>query len=258
VIMVQYHFYPDWRTLRMNFYRMFLAVAGVLLMASLAQATVISGTVTSYYFNGGGGGPVSSPIKFGDGVHSVTSHWGATSLHHGYIDGIFYPEFDAPIHYSDVAFAVGVTDISQITDASIFSFSDRTSSLCDAICDPDGVGDFVVIRNVLDGYYGVLRIDGINYDTDHITYESGILQATWWFQTDGTGNFVSPVPEPSSYLMFGIGMLALLGYRVRNLALIKPVQLNLRCQGILNTPPAVDPGCAINTKWRPSATVATV
>ncbi|MBX9893636.1 MAG: PEP-CTERM sorting domain-containing protein [Nitrosomonas sp.] len=207
----------------MNFYRTFLAVAGiVLLMASSAQATVISGTATSYYFNGGAGGPSSTPIKFGDGVHSVTSHWGATSLHHGYIDGFFYPEGDAPIHYSDVAFAVGVTDISQITDASIFSFSDRTPSLCDAICDPDGVGDFVVVRNVLDGYYGVLRIDKIDY-RDSESEEDGFLQATWWFQTDGTGNFVSPVPEPSSYLMLGIGMLILLGYRVRDLALIKPV-----------------------------------
>lgn len=206
----------------MNFYRKFFAVAGVLLIASLAQASVISGTVTSDYFDGGAGVPTSSPIEFGDGVHSVTSFWVAASLHRGYINGILSPEVGDLIHYSDVAFAVGVTDISQITDASIFSFSHITPSLCDAICDPDGVGDFAVTRNVLDGYYGVLRIDRIDhYNDDYDTF--GLLQATWWFQTDGTGNFTSPVPEPSSYLMFGIGMLAFLGYRVRDLALIKPV-----------------------------------
>lgn len=205
----------------MTFYRTFLAV--VLLIASSAQASIISGTVTSFFFNGGAGGPASSPIEFGNGVHSVTSFWGSASLHRGYIHGNLFPEGgDGPIHYSNVAFAVGVTDISQITEASIFSFSDSTPILCDAICDPDGVGDFAVTRNVLDGYYGVLRIDRIDhYNDDYDTF--GLLQATWWFQTDGTGNFTSPVPEPSSYLMFGIGMLALLGYRVRDLALLKPV-----------------------------------
>lgn len=55
----------------MKIYRMFLATMGLLLMMSSAQATVISGTVTSGFFNGGAGGPSSDPINFGDGVHSV-------------------------------------------------------------------------------------------------------------------------------------------------------------------------------------------
>ena len=108
----------------MNFYRTFLAVAGVLLIASSAQASVISGTVTSSWDDGGAGSPGSSPIEFGDGVHSVTSFWAAESLHRGVIVGSVYPQFETSTHYSDVAFAVGVTDISQITDASIFSFTD--------------------------------------------------------------------------------------------------------------------------------------
>ena len=191
-------------------------------MASSAQATVISGAVTSGFFNGGAGGPTSDPIKFGDGGESITFFWQGVSSHEGFFDGTLYPDFNDPITYSDVAFAVGVTDISQVKDASIFSFSDRTTLLCDAVCDPDGVGDFVVARSALNGHYGVLRIDKIDFFTD--TYSSwGELHGTWWFQTDGTGNFASAVPEPSSYLMFGIGMLVLLGYRVRNLALIKPV-----------------------------------
>lgn len=208
----------------MNFYRTFLVVTGVLLMASSVQATVISGTTTSIYYDNGGGSPFSQPIKFGDGVHSVTSFWTTRSLPGANVSGNFYPEMADPVTYSDVAFAVGVTDISQITDASIFSFADRALGLCDAVCDSDGVGDFVVVRDILDGYYGVFRIDKIVYGDYHVSLEIGRLQATWWFQTDGTGSFVSPVPEPSSYLMFGIGMtMILLGYRVRDLPLIKPV-----------------------------------
>lgn len=198
----------------MNFYRKFLAVTGVLLMASSVQATVISGTTTSAFFDGGGGLPFSHAIKFGDGVHSVTSYWAPRSLHQADIIGQLAREFDTPVTFSDIASAAGVTDISQITDASIFGFANFARNLCDAVCDPDGVGDFVVVRNILDGYYGVLRIDKIDYYP--FSYKAGDLQATWWFQTDGTGNFASPVPEPSSYLMFGIGMLVLLGYRVRS------------------------------------------
>jgi hypothetical protein len=212
----------------MNFYRTFLAVMGLLLAMSSAQATVISGTVTSGFFNGGAGGPISDSIKLGDGVHSVTSFWGAGSSHTGFFYGTYVPDFgDGPVFaytYSDVAFAVGVTDISQITDASIFSFADRALGLCDAVCDPDGVGDFVVARSVSSGYYAVLRIDKIDFITETYTYSSwGELHGTWWFQTDGTGNFASAVPEPSSYLVFGIGMLVLLGYRARDFVLIKPV-----------------------------------
>lgn len=198
----------------MNLYRKFLAVAGVLLMASSVQATVISGTVTSSFWDGGGGLESSDPIKFGDGVHSVTSYWGTRTLHRGGIEGYLAREFDTPLIFSNIASATGVTDISQITDASIFSFANFARNLCDAVCDPDGVGDFVVVRNILDGYYGVIRIDKIDYYP--FSFKIGDLQATWWFQTDGTGNFASPVPEPSSYLMFGIGMLVLLGYRVRS------------------------------------------
>lgn len=207
----------------MNFYRTFLAVMGLLLAMSSVQATVISGTTTSIYYDNGGGSPFSQPIKFGDGVHSVTSFWTTRSLPGANVSGNFYPEMADPVTYSVVAFAVGVKDISQITDASIFSFSDRAFGLCDAVCDSDGIGDFVVVRSILDGYYGVFRIDKIDYLDYGVSLEIAHLHATWWFQTDGTGNFVSLVPEPSSYLMFGIGILILLGYCVRDLALIKPV-----------------------------------
>lgn len=64
---------------------------------------------------------------------------------------------------SDVAFATDITDISQINDASIFSFGDNfNGSHCDAECDSDGVGEFLIWRNIHTGHYGALRIDDIN------------------------------------------------------------------------------------------------
>lgn len=207
----------------MNFYRTFLAVMGLLLAMSSAQATVISGTVTSGFFNGGAGGPASSPITFGDGGESVTFFWiGSSSV--GIFYGQYVPDFsDVVFTYSDVAFADGVTNISQIKDASIFSFARSISYSCYEACGSGVVGDFVVARSVSSGYYGALHIDKIDFFAHPYLGSWGELHGTWWFQTDGTGNFASAVPEPSSYLMFGIGMLVLLGYRVRNLTLIKLV-----------------------------------
>ena len=113
---------------------------------------------------------------------------------------------------SEVAVATGVTDISQITDASIFSYTSLSvGPLCDPDCNPGGIGAFVVWRNMISGHYGVLRIDDIF--VEDIDTPIADLDGTWWFQTDGTGSF-NPIPEPTSGLLFVVGLAAL--YRRRS------------------------------------------
>lgn len=142
----------------------------------------------------------------------------------------FMSLFFAPNDYlTDVAFATGVTDISQITDASIFSFTDSSmagspyffSGDYNAV-GPSKSGDFIVMKNIFTGNYAALRIDSLvpnnSYSADGVErYFSPILTGTWWLQTDGTGNFsfaASPVPEPSMFMLLSIGMLALPSYHI--------------------------------------------
>jgi len=205
----------------MNMHKVLLAVLGVLLMASSAQATVLTGKLHSsypeYY-------PVLPTLLIGDIANHLGISWDFGGSHKGFFNG----RNDGYEADSAIAFATGVTDISQIKDASIFHplAWNYVGPLCDAVCDPDGVGDFIVLRSISTGHYGVLRIDDIQYSEWWTSYDefgslffrSGSLNGTWWFQTDGTGDFssVSSVPEPSSYMLFGVGLLVFLGYRVRH------------------------------------------
>lgn len=124
----------------------------------------------------------------GDDNNHVTMWWSYNTPGKGWFYGRWHTGD------SDVAYAEGITDITQITDASIFTFNKQSvGPLCDAQADRDGPGDFVIWRNVDTSYYGALRIDDIN---------SRGLTGTWWFQTDGTANFV---PEPATILLLGLG-----------------------------------------------------
>lgn len=160
-----------------------------------AQAVVTSGQITDV--------PDSQMFSFGDGTNMVTGFWSIFTNHEGYFYG----------QPNQVAFAAGVSDISQLTDASAFAFtSSYVGPLCDAACAPNGVGDFVLWRNA-GGYYGALRIDQIHYDGgDPYT---ATLSGTWWFQSDGSPALA--VPEPGQYALWlsGLGMLGCLALRSR-------------------------------------------
>ncbi len=122
--------------------------------------------------------------------------------------GFFYGS-DPWTFDSDVAAAPGITDVTQIVDASVFdSFSGYVGPFCDAECDPVGVGDFVIWNNIETGHYGVLRIDDI-VDPEPGTWRAQ-LNGTRWFQTDGTGSFV---PEPATLLLLCLGGMAVLRRR---------------------------------------------
>ena len=114
-------------------------------------------------------------MAIGDFNNQVNLYWSINTTNQGFFYGTDFGN-------SDVAFAEGITDTSQITDTSIFSFN--TSSIepyCDADCDSDGVGDFIVWRNNTTGYYGVLRVEDID--------SNNLLTRTWWFQNDGSSDF---------------------------------------------------------------------
>jgi len=101
----------------MRMHKVFLAALGVLLMASSAQATVITGNNNWNYYQDL---PIPSWLQIGDGTNHVTYSWG---LGIAPTSGYFYGSDYLEDSYADseVAFATGVTNISQIADASILA-----------------------------------------------------------------------------------------------------------------------------------------
>jgi hypothetical protein len=154
-------------------------------------------------------------MQIGDGASFVTAWWscGCGPTESGY----FYGSLHSQVADSDVAWASGVSDIQQLTDASLFSFTNHATPLLLE-------GHFVVYRSTVSGHYAALRVDDI-YGSD--TYNT-FLDATWWFQTDGTDNLAN-IPEPSSSHLGIVGLLWI-GVRLSRMGCIglkrlrKPVQ----------------------------------
>ena len=169
------------------------------------RASVITGTITDWAES-------SSFMTIGDGINHVQMWWSVSSWDSsGYFYGRSYGVD------SDVSAAPGITAIGQITDAASMSYTSLyVGPLFDAGSHLDGVGDFVVYRNDTSGHFGVLRMDDVH---------SGQLNATWWFQTDGSGNFApaSSVPEPSamSLALAGLFFLGFARFRARRRAVVK-------------------------------------
>lgn len=168
----------------------------LMLLPFSGNAAVISGTVSDWpEFTG--------ILTIGDGANSVQTTWSQNTW-----DKVYFYGWGSNLFAStEVAHAKGITDVTQISDVSSFTFeSHYVGPLCDADCDADGTGEFIVLRNIDTGHYGVLRID----DVSGLFYPDAALDATWWFQTDGTSDF-SVVPIPAAAWLFGSAVLGL-GY----------------------------------------------
>lgn len=171
-------------------------------MAAVAPATVISGAITAW--------PESGPvIQVGDGTNHVSMWWSINTWNLGWFYGSTWTTD------SDVAYASGATNISQISDASTYTYTNaHVGPYGDADHNANGIGSFLVWKHTTTGHYGALRVDDI-YQVDPNNPNPAWnteLNGTWWFQTDGTGDF-SSVPEPATLAVLGIGALALLRRR---------------------------------------------
>jgi len=151
--------------------------------------------------------------EFGDGENGVDINWFLPNLGGA-------ADFSASLSGIDTSFslAADVTDISQIVDASAFDFSDEVNSVCDAACDPYGNGDFVIAMNNATGFFSVIQVLDVYdlvVDDDGGLLTLRLMDANWWFQTDGTGNFsdVAAVPLPASVWFLFSGLLSLMGIR---------------------------------------------
>lgn len=177
-----------------------LALASCITMT--ADAAVITGTMTDvglndFFFNAG---------VFGDGTNSVEFvagfAWWSTPLASGgmwFYGSEFSYEEGSLASRSEVAFVPGILDVSLITDASIYTYtSDAISTSVSVAGGPDMFGSqqgLVLLRNEATGHYGALRLDGMR--AQPFSFDADGIDVTWWFQTDGTGDF-SSVPAPAT------------------------------------------------------------
>ncbi len=122
------------------------------------------------------GQPENETYVVTDDNNEVQLNWSAAAPGSS---GFVYATFT-----TDVAIAVGVTNIDQISNAAGFNFAtnffDAVGEVYDAAAN-GGIGQFVVLRNRYSGHYAVVRFDDFLEDSS--------LNATWWFQSAGGGNF---------------------------------------------------------------------
>jgi hypothetical protein len=191
--------------------RVSAVMAGVCALA--LGAVALSSTHAAVYTGSIVDLPESAPYgySFGDGTHSVTLGW---SVNYTDRSGFFYRNSS-----TEVAVATGVSSINQITDAGAFTFTTPAAYDVGPVFDvpyTGGLNSFIVLKNSGNNFYGVVRLDDIfRYSTpiNYGTYSSySGLNATWWFQSDGTGNFAL-VPEPGAMSLLGLGLTVMLARR---------------------------------------------
>ena len=131
-------------------------------------STVFSGTIVGWPESG-------FLFQFDDYVNVVSyiqAWWSINGLNPD--RGWFYGHNSS----TEVAFIVGITDVCEITDASIYTYDSYSVG-------PVYEGDFVLFHNIYTDYYAAFRVDDI-YGTQA---SNSYLDVTWYFQQNGTPNF---------------------------------------------------------------------
>ncbi len=147
-----------------------LSFLACLLLPLATRATVITGNIVN--------AADSSMTAITDGTNSATFYWsenipGSTAW--------VYSTFNTA-----VAVAAGVTDVTQITNAGSYTFTTSSLQAVGPVGDAaynGGVGGFVILKGSAN-HYAVVRIDDVVGSNDTVN-------ATWWFQESGTGDFSS-------------------------------------------------------------------
>lgn len=208
--------------------RLVLAVAGACLgLPAASSAAVISGTVVDRvgafpYDLTAPGDLAPRAYEVGDGVNHVTinpqfaswfewetSLWFYGSALDGGVDGW---------HDTDIALVLGVTDISLITDASAYTFTNGATpepllatDYVPTASPPDGwvtpSSGLVLLRNNNTGHYGAVIYrtgwDFIGGFDPAYGPASVMVELEWYFQTDGSGDF-SSIPAPGAASLLGV------------------------------------------------------
>jgi hypothetical protein len=164
--------------------------------------TLLTGTISNWSEN--------TRIDFGaDPACSATALWHVSTWNKGHFQGA-WSDITSGL-FSEAAVATGITDITEVTDASSYSYLGAPTQYLLADADVTGVAPFILYHVPSCDCYGALRIDDIVVTSVAIPV-AGYVNATWYFLDDGSADF-SAVPEPATILLLSSGILGLVGFR---------------------------------------------
>ena len=170
---------------------------------------IIGGTYIGYPWGVGWECAWFSPEEyyttFGNNEHFVNTRWALWSWSHNSPkeddqEGLYFQ------NWGTVSFNYALADvmnIRDIVDAENLNYATGINVL-DATTNQSGIGGFVVHYNADNGSYGVLRIDDVYNPVENpVCTVIGLVDFTWWLQTNGTGDF-SGAPDyyPESYNIY--------------------------------------------------------